>query len=134
LDLKETGMDAFRTPLKKVRGLGSAKAGTDHWWMQRVTAVAVAVLGVWLVVLLGTVGDSSYETMRQIFAHPVTATLSIALALSLYYHGYLGLQVVIEDYVHHRPTEVTLMILLRFAAVLAALVTTIAGLKLVFAG
>lgn len=127
-------MDAFRTPLKKVRGLGSAKEGTGHWWMQRVSAVAVIVLGIWLVVLLGTAGDSGYEAMRQTFAHPVTATLTIALALSLYYHGYLGLQVVIEDYVHHRPTEVTLMILLRFAAFLAALVTTIAVLKLVFAG
>lgn len=127
-------MDAFRTPLKKVRGLGSAKEGTGHWWMQRVSAVAVTVLGIWLVVLLGTAGDSGYEAMRQTFAHPVTATLTIALALSLYYHGYLGLQVVIEDYVHHRPTEVTLMILVRFAAFLAALVTTIAVLKLVFAG
>lgn len=127
-------MDAFRTPLKKVRGLGSAKEGTGHWWMQRVSAVAVTMLGIWLVVLLGTAGDYGYEAMRQTFAHPVTATLTIALALSLYYHGHLGVQVVIEDYAHHRPTEVTLMILLRFAAFLAALVTTIAVLKLVFAG
>jgi succinate dehydrogenase / fumarate reductase membrane anchor subunit len=127
-------MDAFRTPLKKVRGLGSAKEGTGHWWMQRVTAVALVLLGVWFLVLLADLRSAGYETARAAFAEPLTATLTIAFVGSLYYHGYLGLQVVIEDYVHHRPTEVALLVLVRFAAFFAALATTIAVLKLVFAG
>lgn len=125
-------MTAFRTPLKVVRGLGSAREGTGHWWGQRVTAMALAPLSVWFLWFAVTLSGSDYTLISAAVGHPVNAVLLTAFLWSLFYHAYLGLQVVIEDYVHPRSLEITLMVLIRFGAVLAVLASTIAILRLVF--
>jgi len=124
-------MTAFRTPLKVVRGLGSAREGTGHWWAQRVTALALAPLSLWFLWFVATLPCSDALVVGTALGHPLNALLMLAFVFSLFYHAYLGLQVVIEDYVHPRALEITLLVLIRFGAVLAVLATTIAILRLV---
>ncbi len=124
-------MTAFRTPLKVVRGLGSAREGTGHWWAQRVTALALAPLSLWFLWFVATLPGSDQLVVGTALGHPLNALLMLAFVFSLFYHAYLGLQVVIEDYVHPRALEITLLVLIRFGAVLAVLATTIAILRLV---
>jgi succinate dehydrogenase / fumarate reductase membrane anchor subunit len=127
-------MSDFRTPLKRARGAGSAREGVGHWWAQRITAIALAPLSIWFVWLTASLTGAEYEVVRAAFAHPINAALTIAFVWSLFHHGQLGLQVVIEDYVHPRSLELTMLVLIRFSAFLAALAATIAVLRLVFAG
>jgi len=125
-------MTAFRTPLKVVRGLGSAREGTGHWWSQRVTAIALAPLSLWFLWFLATLPSSDQAVVGAALGHPLNALLMLSFITAMFYHAYLGLQVVIEDYVHPRALEITLMVLIRFGAVLAVLSATIAILRLVF--
>lgn len=114
------GDDTLRTPLKNVRGLGSAQSGVRHWWLQRITAVALVPLSLWLLWLCAGLVHADYATVRAAIGQPVHAVLLVALVVSLFWHGALGLQVVIEDYIHTRWQEVVLQILVRFGAFLAA--------------
>ncbi|MCB1598976.1 MAG: succinate dehydrogenase, hydrophobic membrane anchor protein [Lysobacterales bacterium] len=125
-------MTAFRTPLKNVRGLGSAREGTGHWWGQRVTAIALAPLSLWFVWFAVAHSGADYSSLSTAVGQPINAVLLLAFVSSMFYHAYLGLQVVIEDYVHPRALEITLMVLIRFGAVLAVLAAAIAILRLVF--
>ena len=90
----------LRTPLKRARGLGSAKDGTGHFTWQRITAIAVALLGIYLLGLLIGIGGADYDRARMIVADPLNATLLDAFVIAAFWHARLGLQVVIEDYVH----------------------------------
>jgi len=90
----------YRTPLAKARGLGSAKSGTTHWWMQRVTAVALIPLSFWLILFINQLFNASYVDIKQWLISPVNFTLLLAWAFTGFYHAALGLQVVIEDYVN----------------------------------
>lgn len=92
--------DRLRTPLKRARGLGSAKSGTGHFLWQRVTAIALALLGAYLVGLLLTLGGADFERARALVAQPFNATVLAAFLVAGFWHAKLGLQVVIEDYVH----------------------------------
>ena len=89
----------YRTPLSRVCGLGSAKSGTSHWWMQRVTAVALIPLSFWLINFLGLSLTSPYQQTLAWLASPVNTACIVAWIMLTYYHAALGLQVVIEDYV-----------------------------------
>ena len=88
-----------RSPLAKVRGLGSAKSGTLHWWMQRVTAVALIPLSYWLITFLNLSFHAPYQYMVVWLIAPVNTVCIIAWVLAAFYHAALGLQVVIEDYI-----------------------------------
>ena len=90
----------FRTPLKQARGLGSAKDGTGHFLWQRVTAIAVALCGVYLIGLLFGLTGADYPFARATVKDPVNATVLIAFLVAACWHAKLGLQVVIEDYLH----------------------------------
>jgi succinate dehydrogenase / fumarate reductase, membrane anchor subunit len=125
-------MTAFRTPLKEVRGLGSAREGTGHWWGQRVTAIALAPLSLWFVWFAVAHSGADHGALSLAVGQPLNAVLLLAFVSSLFYHAYLGLQVVIEDYVHPRALEITLMVLIRFGSVLAVLAAAVAILRLVF--
>ena len=114
------GENTLRTPLKNVRGLGSAQSGVRHWWLQRLTAVALLPLSLWFLWLCAGLVRADYATVRAAIAQPVHAVLLVALVVSLFWHGALGLQVVIEDYIHTRWQEVALQIAVRFGAFLAA--------------
>ncbi|MEO0998349.1 MAG: succinate dehydrogenase, hydrophobic membrane anchor protein [Pseudomonadota bacterium] len=101
---------SLKSPLGRVLGLGSAKEGTDHWWMQRVTAVALVPLTLWFVVAIGLADTLDYASVVYWFSNPVNATLMILLLGALLYHSSLGVQVVIEDYVRGGAKVVALVL------------------------
>jgi len=103
-------------PLARARGLGSAKQGTGHWFIQRVTAVLLIFLLGWGVYAAVTLAGSGYAEARAFVASPVNAALLLVLLVSLLWHAMLGLQVVIEDYVHQPFSEWLLHFLTRAAA------------------
>ena len=113
--------DSLRTPLKNARGLGSAKSGTHHFLLQRITAVALAALVIYVIGLLVSLVGADYATARATVANPCHAVLLSAFVIAMFWHGQLGLQVVIEDYVHAPGLAVIAQIGVRFACVLGAL-------------
>ena len=119
-----------RHPLKAARGLGSAKSGVDHWWVQRVTAAALVALGIWFVILVLGLLHADYASARAAVARPWNALLLIAFVLTMFWHAVLGLQVVVEDYVHTRWKEVVLLVAIKFLAVLGALASVLAVLRI----
>jgi len=120
----------LRNPLKRARGLGSAQSGVGHWWTQRVTAAALVLLGAWFVVTVLCLMHTDYDGARAIVAKPWNALLLIAFVLTMFWHAVLGLQVVIEDYVHTRWKEVVLLVAIKFLAVLGALASVLAVLRI----
>lgn len=90
----------LRTPLKRARGLGSARSGTGHFIWQRVTAIALVLLGAYLVGLLFSLGGSGFERAHATVANPLNATMLVGFLVAMFWHAKLGMQVVIEDYMH----------------------------------
>ncbi len=111
----------FRTPLARARGLGSSKSGTGHWWRQRVTAVLMVILVPWLIGLLVSMVGADMDAARNVIAKPWNLIILVAFVIAAFWHAKLGLQVVIEDYVHIRWVEVTLQLLVTFACAIAVL-------------
>jgi succinate dehydrogenase / fumarate reductase membrane anchor subunit len=120
----------LRNPLQRARGLGSAKDGVGHWWTQRTTAIALIGLGIWFVILVLGLLHADYPTARAAIARPWNALLMIAFLVAMFWHAVLGLQVVIEDYVHTRWKEVFLLVAIKFLAVLGALASVLAVLRI----
>jgi len=125
---------SFRTPLGRVRGLGSAKDGTHHWWMQRLTAIALVPLIVWFVVSVLMMIGADRGTMVSWLGSPITAGLMVMLIIAVFHHAQLGLQVVIEDYIHNETWKIGLVIFVKFAALLVGGIAVISVLKLAFGG
>ena len=123
----------MRTPLKNVRNLGSAKEGADHFWTQRVTAVANLFLGLFLVWLVASLVGSDHAGVQQALSHPVTAILLAMLIISTTIHMRLGMQVIIEDYITGEGSKIVLLLLNNFFAILVAAASIWAILKLSFA-
>ena len=121
------------TELKRVRGLGSAKEGTHHWWDQRLTAAANLILMTWFMASLARLPAYDYATVAAWTSSAWTAIPLILLTLSVCWHIRLGLQVVIEDY-QHDESRVVLLVLLNFYAVAVAAIAIFAILRLAFAG
>ena len=111
----------LRTPLARARGLGSGKTGTGHWWWQRLTAIALVLLVPWLIGVLVSLIDADIDSARATIARPWNAIPLAAFVIAAFWHAKLGMQVVIEDYVHTRWVEVTLQVLVTLACVVAAL-------------
>ncbi len=124
----------MRTPLKRARGIGSAQSGVSHWWTQRITAAAMVLLMIWFVITLLSLLHADYATARATVAKPWNATLLVALLITLFWHAVLGLQVVVEDYVHTRWKEVFVLLVIKFLAVLAALASVFAVLRIALGG
>lgn len=124
----------LRHPLKKVRALGSARDGTRHFILQRISAAVLAVLTPWLIWFVITLIPADYMTVRASLAQPFNAVLLISFLLALFWHARLGLQVVIEDYVHHHGLGIFAQIVALFACALGALVSLLALGRIVFAG
>jgi succinate dehydrogenase / fumarate reductase, membrane anchor subunit len=97
---------ALQTPIARARGLGSAREGSGHWKLQRLTALANVPLVLWFVFSAMALAGSSYAEIVAWLSSPVSATLMILLIASTFYHARLGVQVVIEDYVHHEGIRV----------------------------
>lgn len=111
----------YRTPVARARGLGSAKSGTGHFWWQRVTAIVLAVLVPWLIGTLVSLVGADVATVQATIARPWNAILLAVFAIALFWHAKLGMQVVIEDYVHSRALELTLLVLNTLLCLLGAL-------------
>ena len=122
----------MRTPLKNVGHLGSAKEGADHFWKQRVSAVANVFLGLWLVWLIATLSGSDHAAFKQALTHPLVAVGLLLLVLSGAVHMRLGMQVIIEDYVSSEGRKIVLLILNTFFAIAVGLASIYAVLKLSF--
>jgi succinate dehydrogenase / fumarate reductase, membrane anchor subunit len=125
---------SLRSPIARVRGLGSAKEGVQHWWVQRLTAIALVPLGIWFVASVVRLAGADHAAITQWLGSPITlGALSLTL-IAAFYHAVLGLQVVVEDYIHAPFAKHTLIILIQFAAfgftaaaIIALLVTAFAG-------
>lgn len=116
----------LRTPLKQARGWGSAKNGTGHFMAQRLTAVALVALSLWFVWLCLAMLHADYAAAHALLARPCNAVLMSAFVVALFWHAQLGVQVVIEDYVHTPWLELALQIFVKFFAVLGALACLLA--------
>ena len=125
-------MSSYRTPLARARGLGPARAGTDHFWKQRVTAVANVFLVSFAIYLIVRLAGADYPTVRGTLAQPQNAIPLLLLILSGVIHMRLGMQNIIEDYVHSDGYKVAALLLNTFFAALVGFACAYAVLKLSF--
>ncbi len=123
---------SLRTPLGRVRGLGSAKDGTAHFWAQRLTAVALVPLALWFVGALAAHVGADHGVAREWLAQPFTAIVMVLLVAVGFHHAQLGLQTVIEDYVATEWLRLTSIMAVKFAAVALAVAAVFAVLKVAF--
>lgn len=121
---------SLRSPLGRVLGLGTAKDGTSHWWGQRLSAVALLILGIWFAWMLAITPDLSHAAVVAEIGRPINAILLLLLSVTMAYHSYLGVQVVIEDYVHAPGLKLVALVLSRFAHILLAVAALFAILKI----
>jgi succinate dehydrogenase / fumarate reductase, membrane anchor subunit len=126
--------DALRTPLARARGLGSAKSGTGHFKWQRATAIVLALLSPWLVGLLVALVGADEAAVREVLARPLNAILLALSAICLFWHAKLGVQVVIEDYVHHRGAQIALLLSNLLACALGAIASLYAIARIAVSG
>jgi succinate dehydrogenase / fumarate reductase membrane anchor subunit len=125
---------SLRSPISRVTGLGTAKEGVGHWWSQRVTSVALLLLGMWFVASLLRMPTFSHEFVTTWIAMPLNAVLLLLLIGTLVYHSKLGVQVVVEDYVHPHGLKIVTLLLLTFAHVGLAALAVFAVLRIAFGG
>ena len=121
---------SLRSPLGRVLGLGTAKDGTEHWWGQRVSGIALAILGVWFAWSVAALPGFDHAEAVTFIGRPVNALLLLLLSVTMAYHSYLGVQVVIEDYVHSHGLKTASLILSRFAHVFLAVAAVFAIFRL----
>lgn len=125
---------SLRSPLGRARGLGSAKSGTQHWWAQRLTAIALVPLTIWFVISMVAATGGDFASARAFIGNPVSAVLLILLIVATFHHAQLGLQVVIEDYVHTKPVEIALLIAVKGAAIALATAAVFSVLLIALGG
>ena len=124
----------MRSPLGRVLGLGSAKEGAEHWWMQRITAIALVPLAIWFIIAaLGMIG-ADRAAMVVWMHNPMSPVFAILLIVAVVYHLALGLQVVIEDYIHGEAWKLGLIIVMRLWCIVLVGRGVLAVLTLAFAG
>ncbi len=127
-------VQVMRSQLGRVRGLGAARHGTGVWWAERLTSVALIPLTLWFIYAASHLAGHSRMDVVHWIASPVNATLMLALVIATFHHMQLGLQVVIEDYIHTDPARMSLLLLIKAVAGLLGLASVIAVLKLAFTG
>jgi succinate dehydrogenase / fumarate reductase membrane anchor subunit len=125
---------SLRTPLKEVRRLGSAKEGTSHFWTQRLTAVANIVLTMFLLLILLGLAGADHATVKGALSRPWIAIPVLLLLVSAAVHMRIGMQVIIEDYIHSEGLKIVLLIANSFFAMLVAALSAFSILKLAFGG
>jgi succinate dehydrogenase / fumarate reductase, membrane anchor subunit len=124
-------MNDFRDPLATARGLGSAKDGTKHWSAQRITAMSLLFLVPWFIYFAVSLIGADFFSVRTAIAKPLNATLLLAFVIAMFWHARLGLQVVIEDYVHGWQ-EVALQLFTKLLYAIAAIASIVAIVRILF--
>ena len=125
---------AYRTPIAKVRGLSAARSGLQHWKMQRLTAIANVLLVLWFMFSAMALSGSGYDQVRAWLGSPVTASLVVLLIISTFYHARLGLQVVVEDYVHHEGAKLASLVAIALVVLALAVACIVAVLSVAIGG
>ena len=120
----------LRTPLARARGLGSAKDGTRHWWMQRITAIALVPLAVWLVASLVSIGAADHARTVEWIRSPAVGIVLLLTIAALFHHAQLGLQVIIEDYVRTEWKKLAALIAVKLLAVATAVIAAFSVLAI----
>ncbi|HZQ62738.1 MAG TPA: succinate dehydrogenase, hydrophobic membrane anchor protein [Casimicrobiaceae bacterium] len=123
---------SIRTPIGRVRGLGSAKSGTEHFWHQRLTAIANVFLVSAFVIIVVSLLGSSHARVHQILGSPFVAIVMLLMVGSVSYHMKLGMQIIIEDYVHDEKWKFASIIANNFFAIAVAAACAFAVLKISF--
>ena len=124
----------LRSKLGRVRGLGSTREGVHHWWAQRMSAVALLPLSLWFIYSLIALTGSDYAAFHAWLSEFGNAVFTVLLLVSMFHHAQLGLQVVIEDYVHGEVWKMALLLVVKYGAVLFAASGIFAVLKISLAG
>ncbi|MEX0589890.1 MAG: succinate dehydrogenase, hydrophobic membrane anchor protein [Xanthobacteraceae bacterium] len=122
----------MRTPLRRVRGLGPAHSGTGHFWLQRTTAIANVPLVIYFVFVIATLTGRSHAAVAATLGQPAVVILMLAAILSIIMHMRVGMQMIIEDYVHHEGTKVTLLLANTFFTIAVGLTATFAICRISF--
>lgn len=122
------------TPFKRASGLGSTSDGVKHWWMQRMTAVALVPLSLWVAFAVASHAGADYATVAAWFAQPFTTTMLILFVFTAFLHASQGLTVVIEDYIHHDGVKVTALVGVKLILVLLGTSSALSILHTAFAG
>ena len=123
----------MRSPVGRAIGLGSAKEGVEHWWLQRITAVALVPLSLWFVIAIIRLVGADVDSVRDWVGNPLPAIMLVLLLIATFYHASLGLQVVIEDYVHAELVKLGLVIIVRLACFALAVAGIFAVLSMAVA-
>ncbi|MEQ8652863.1 MAG: succinate dehydrogenase, hydrophobic membrane anchor protein [Kiloniellales bacterium] len=125
---------SLKSPLGQVRGLGSAKEGVQHWWAQRVTAIALIPLSLWFVISIIFMAGADHADMVEWISSPFSAAIALLVIVATFWHAMLGVQVVIEDYVHNEAVKIAsllaikgLLLLLGLACALSVIVLLVQG-------
>ncbi|MBT3659588.1 MAG: succinate dehydrogenase, hydrophobic membrane anchor protein [Rhodospirillaceae bacterium] len=124
----------MRSPLARVRGLGSSNDGIHHWWVQRLTGIALIPLVLWFVFYAVALASADLATVKAWVGAHYNPVLLILLIICMFHHGQLGLQVVIEDYIHKESVKVTSLLLVKGGALLLGACSAFAVLRLTFEG
>jgi succinate dehydrogenase / fumarate reductase membrane anchor subunit len=123
-------IDMLRSSLGRARGLGSARAGSRHWWAQRLTALALVPLTLWFIFSVIHLSGASHQVVIDWLSAPLTLGLMLALIVATFHHLQLGVQVVIEDYVHDERIKIASVLAVRALCVLLALICIVSVLKI----
>ena len=124
---------SLRTPLAHVRGLGTAKDGTHHWWLQRLTSIALIPLVLWFVISLLAISHADYATFQYWLSNPFNAGPMIALIIAAFYHASLGMQVIYEDYVRPECAKFIALLATQFILFLLGAIAVVSVLKVALA-
>lgn len=122
----------LRNPLANAKNHGAAGGGVEHWWAQRFSAIVMLALSIWVVYALVSVIGASHGEVTEFLARPFNAALAILFIATSLYHSRLGLQVVVEDYVHHRGLELAMLLVIKIAALIGGVLAVVAILNIVF--
>ncbi len=125
---------SLRSPLARVRGLGSAKEGVGHWWQQRLTAIALIPLSFWFIASVVGLAGSHYEKFQAWVAVPGNTALLVLLLFTVFHHAQLGMQVVIEDYVQDRGAKFAMILLVKMTSALLGVFSVVAVLRTALVG
>ena len=123
---------SLRTPLSKALGLGAAGEGAAHWWLQRLTALALVPLVLWFAFSVAMIEKLDHATFITWVGSPIVSVLLILLIVTGFYHMQLGLKVIVEDYMHVKWMKLTGIILVNFISVLLMVAGVLSVLKIVF--